>query len=136
MAILNAIPFGITANAAGFSDCTESVSITVRSDKAEAVDENGNIFSVSYYNKSGEYTASGYTAPSGMTIGAAGTTAITNLGSDATAAIHPGLTGASGATAGDLASSVVHVTEITVEEGAEDFQKYTIKGVFYEDITS
>ena len=59
MALLDAITFGIASEAAGFT-ATESCSLTTRSDKVEATDEDGEFASFSFYNTNGEFSASGY----------------------------------------------------------------------------
>ena len=126
--VLNAIPFGMDAEVADFV-ATESVSITNTADKSEVVGSDGNIFSVCYYNNNGEWSASGFkgSAPT-ATLG----NALTNLGSDATSDMGPGLTGANGAAGvGVGAGATVFISEITVEEGAEDWQKYSLKGQWW-----
>ena len=135
MAIKDAIHFGITTDAATF-DATESISITHRCDKAEAVGENGNIFSVSYYNSNGEWTCSGYKGSAlGLSTGDVISSAAT-LGADGYGNAAPGFTGADGATGGAATGAVVVITEITTEESAEDWQKYTVKGQFWDNINS
>ncbi len=132
MAIKDGVHFGISTDAGGF-DATESISITHRADKAEVIGETGNIFGCNYYNHTGEWTCTGYkgsyTAP---TIGSN----ITTLGADGNGNLAPGFTGAGGATGGEATGALVWVTEVTVEESNEDFQKYTIKGNFYDSITT
>ena len=135
MAIKDAIDFGITVDAATF-DATESISITHRCDKAEAVGENGNIFSVSYYNANGEYTATGYKG-SALSLSTGDViSSVATLGADGYGNAAPGFVGADGATGGAATNAVVVITEITTEESAEDWQKYTVKGQFWDNITS
>lgn len=132
MAIKDELPFGITANAAGLA-FTESVSITHRVDKAETVGASGNIKSCSYYNHGGEWTCTGY--KNGFTAPSIGSV-VSALGSDANGDFAPGFTGAKGVTGGTATNAKVFVTEVTIEEAAEDFQKFTIKGNFYKAITT
>lgn len=126
--VLNAIPFGMDAEVADFS-ATESVSITNRADKMEQVGADGNIFSVCYYNHHGDWTATGYnnTTPN-ATLGAA----LANTGSDATSDMKPGLTNANGTTNfGGSEAATVFISEIQLEESAEEFAKFTLKGQWW-----
>jgi hypothetical protein len=129
MAIQNAIPFGMASEAGGF-EATESVSLTNRADKMEQVGADGNIFSVCYYNFHGDFTATGFkgSAPS-ATLGSA----LSATGSDATSDMKPGLTGANGAGAGGGVGegASIFISEIQVEESAEEFQKFTLKGQWW-----
>ena len=131
MAIQNAIPFGMDAEVANFN-ATESVSITNRADKMEQVGSDGNIFSVCYYNFHGDFTATGFggSAPN-VSLGGQ----LTNSGSDATSDMKPGLTGANGsATSGGAPegqNAAIYISEIQVEESAEEFQKFTLKGQWW-----
>ena len=110
MALLDAITFGISTEAAGFT-ATESITMTKRKDKIEATGEDGEFASFSYYNENGEFSASGY----GGTDCAVGSVT-TSLG-------------------GLSASGGVYVSEVTIEESAEDFQKYSVKGNFWAEIS-
>lgn len=110
MALLDAITFGIASEAAGFT-ATESCSLTTRSDKVEATDEDGEFASFSFYNTNGEFSASGYGSTDATLSGE-----ITALG---------GLT----------AGGSVFCSEITTEESAEDFEKVSVKGQFWSGIT-
>ena len=134
MAILNNIPFGLAANVADFS-ITESASMTNRSDKIETVGQTGNIKSVTYYNANGEFTATG------LKVGTPSCTvttfiAIGETGSDSAGALKAGFTGAGGATGGAATGALVLVTELTIEQSNEDFERYTVKGQFWKNITS
>lgn len=125
--VLNAIPFGMDAEVADFI-ATESVSITNTADKSEVVGADGNVFSVCYYNHNGEWSCSGFksSAPT-ASLGVA----LTNTGSDATSDMKPGLTGASGASEFGSDTASIFISEITVEEGAEEFNKYSLKGQWW-----
>ena len=125
--VLNAIPFGMTADVADFA-ATESVSITNRTDKMEQVGADGNIYSVCYYNHHGDWTATGFnsTTPN-ATLGAA----LSNTGADSTSAMSPGLTDANGASNFGSDSASVFISEIQLEESAEEFAKFTLKGVWW-----
>jgi len=128
MAIQNAIPFGMDAEVANFN-ATESVSITNRADKMEQVGSDGNIFSVCYYNFHGDFTATGFggSAPN-VSLGGQ----LTNSGSDATSDMKPGLIGANGnAVTGSGSGATIFISEIQVEESAEEFQKFTLKGQWW-----
>ena len=129
MAIQNAIPFGMTAEVGDF-EATESVSITNRADKMEQVGSDGNIFSVCYYNFHGDFTATGFkgsapSAPLGQALG--------DTGADATSNMKPGLVGANGGGAGGGVGegASIFISEIQVEESAEEFQKFTLKGQWW-----
>ena len=129
MAIKNAIPFGMSAEVADFN-ATESVSLTNRADKMEQVGADGNIFSVCYYNFHGDFTATGFkgTAPT-ASLGSA----LADTGADTTSNMKPGLLGASGAGSGGGVGegASIFISEIQVEESAEEFQKYTLKGQWW-----
>lgn len=129
--VLNAIPFGMDAEVADFT-ATESVSLTNRADKSEVVGADGNVFSVCYYNHHGDWTATGFkaTAPT-ASLGAQ----LVATGSDTTSDMKPGLTGANGGAAAGGSdagqNAAIYISEIQIEEGAEDFQKYTLKGQWW-----
>lgn len=129
--VLNAIPFGMDAEVADFT-ATESVSLTNRADKMEQVGSDGNIYSVCYYNFHGDFTATGF--KNGTPTASLGAQ-LANTGSDATSDMKPGLTGANGTAAADGTAAgenaAVYISEIQVEESAEEFQKFTLKGVWW-----
>jgi hypothetical protein len=119
MALLDAITFGLASEAAGFN-CTESVSLTNRVDKAEAYDEAGEFCSVNYYNEHGEFTATGY----GLASVPALVSVVTALGGVDNDTHHSGT------------DSNIYITSVSEENTNEDFQKYTIGGVFYKNINT
>ena len=125
--VLNAIPFGMDAEVADFV-ATESVSITNRADKMEQVGSDGNVYSVCYYNNHGDWTATGF--KNGTPTASLGQ-ALANCGSDATSDMKPGLIGANAAADNVSSGSSVFISEIQVEESAEEFQKFTLKGVWW-----
>ena len=126
--VLNAIPFGMDAEVADFT-ATESVSITNRADKMEQVGSDGNVYSVCYYNNHGDWTATGF--KNGTPTASLGAQ-LANTGSDATSDMKPGLIGANGgADTGSGSGASVFISEIQVEESAEEFQKFTLKGVWW-----
>jgi len=136
MAIKDAIPFGITYDAAQFT-ATESISITNRADKAEVVGSDGNYFACSYYNQGGDWSATGYSNAVGGNTGIGLALAAADVGkdgSDDTTRMAPGFTGASGVTGGASSGAGVYITEITREESNEDFVKYSYSGQFWDII--
>ena len=126
MAILNQISFGIAgSNEAAGLTTTESVSLTVRTEKAEAIKETGEYASVNFYNPHGDFTAVGY----GITTAKALTTALTtatDLGE-----LDPDDNSALSANA-----SKIYVNNISKDESNEDFQKITISGTFFGGIAT
>mgnify|MGYP003109298628 CR=1 FL=1 len=136
MAVLDQIPFGMDAGASSFT-LTESVSITNRADKIETVGQDGDVKSVSYYNFNGEYTATGLKTTAPLAVGDLITAGAT-MGSDSAADIAAGGTGAGGVTASGVGAvgAAVIITEVTLEMSNEDFQRFTIKGNFYQGINS
>ena len=115
MALLNNIPHGLSANVANF-EITESVSITNRADKTVTLNMDGDTKSVVYYNSNGEFTATGLksSAPN-CTVGSLI---------------------AIGATGGALTGALVFVSELTLEQTNEDYQRYTVKGNLYKGVAA
>jgi hypothetical protein len=134
MAIRDAIPFGISGDAAAMT-ATESISITHRADKAEVVGSDGNYFACSYYNQGGDWSTSGYSNAVDGAVGIGLALSAANVGKDTdTSTMSPGFTGPAGATGGEATGAGVYVTEITREESNEDFVKYSYKGQFWDII--
>ena len=132
MAIRDAIPFGISGDAAAMT-ATESISITNRADKAEVVGSDGNYFACSYYNQGGDWSASGYSNAVAGGIGIGVVLSAANVGKDTdTTTMSPGFTGNGGITGGEATGAGVYITEITREESNEDFVKYSYKGQFWD----
>ena len=134
MALINNIPHGLSANVANF-EITESVSITNRADKTVTLNMDGDTKSVVYYNSNGEFTATGLksSAPN-CTVGTL--IAIGDTGADSEDSLKAGFTGVAGATGGALTGALVFVSELTLEQTNEDYQRYTVKGNLYKGITT
>ena len=127
MAILGQVPFGIGGNQqAGGLTSTESVSLTVRTEKAEAYKENGEYCSVNYYNPHGEFSCVGYGLHAASVLMASFTTG--DEATRGTGGLDPD-TFINGS-----ASLKIYINNITKEEANEEFVKTTITGTFFNGV--
>lgn len=106
-----ALEFGVSDDEGSLT--TQSVSVTRKSDKAEARDKCGIIVAVAYYNEMADVSIDG--------LGTSAATPGSTLS----------LTGSFG-----LGAGLIFVDEITVDKANEDFVKSSIKATQYSGITA